>query len=100
MAKLKLVLSCLLVVAIVAVGFIFFFRNDTPISVNFIVFSSSSLGVGFWILSSFVLGVLLGWLIGLPRELLLKATNKKNLRKLRNQETELSRLKRNAVKGN
>jgi len=100
MAFLKLVLSLLIVCVVVTVGLIFSFRNDAPVSIDFLLFQFSSMGLGFWVLLSFIVGIILGWLISLPKGLVLKFSNQHQQKKLDRQSHELSRLKGASVKGN
>jgi len=100
MAFLKLGLSVLLVVLFIVIGMLFIFHNSAPVSVSFYVIQISSIGIGWWIFLSLILGILLGWLSVLPVGVLQKLSIKNKQRKLESQATELSRLKGVSVKGN
>jgi len=100
MAFLKLGVSVLLIILFVIIGMLFVFHNSAPVSVDFFVIQISSIGVGWWISLSLILGILLGWLSVLPVGVLQKLSIKNKQRKLESQATELSRLKGVSMKGN
>ena len=100
MALLKLILSVLLVFIFVIFGMVFVFHNSAPVLVDFFLIQFSSMGIGFWIFVSLILGIFLGWLSLLPVGILLKLSIKSSQRKLKSQANELSHLKGVPVKGN
>ena len=99
MKMLKFFVSAMVVLVIVVFGLIFGFHNNEAITVDFLVFKSSSMGIGFWMLLSLLLGAILGWLISLPKVIFLKISNQRQQLKVNNQEAELSRLKGLPLKG-
>ena len=100
MALLKFVLCIMVVIGVVALALMFGFRNKEAILVDFIFVQFSSMGSGFWILSSLISGILVGWLLSVPNSIFLKFSNKKIQRKVKNQSDELTRLKGSFLKGN
>jgi len=89
----------MVVLVIVVFGLIFGFHNSEVITVDFLIFKFSSMGIGFWILVSFMLGAISGWLISLPKGLFLKVSNQRHQIKVKSQAAELSRLKGLPLKG-
>jgi len=100
MALLKFVLYAVVVIGVVTLALMFGFRNKEAILVDFIFVQFSSMGSGFWILSSLISGILIGWLLSVPNAILLKFSNKKTQRKVQHLSDELTRLKGSFLKGN
>lgn len=69
MAILKSVFYVILVLTFIVLGLIFSFRNQSLISVNLIFTEIGFLSIGFWLLASLLLGVLLGLFLALPKRL-------------------------------
>jgi len=93
MAALKLFIYIVILLVIVALGMLFGFRNDTAVTVDLLFTDVSTMGIGVWILLSFVIGSLFGWLVSLPSTIGLKVSSKHHQRKIVRQRDELRRLK-------
>ena len=98
MARLKQLLSLLFLVFAVLATLVFYFRNDAVVPVDLFLFEVSGLGVGFWILASFVIGALVGILVSWPVEWFWKISKKSKDKKLQEATTELARMK-TTIKG-
>jgi len=99
MSFVKTLLYMMILLIIIVITLFFGLRNKQAITVDFLFIQFSSLGAGFWIIASLVIGVLLGWLLSLPKGITLKISNQSHRRKLKNQSDELSRLKGSSLKG-
>ncbi len=99
MARIIFILSFLLVLVILLACVVFVLRNDVLIVVDFVFFQFASLSLGFWLLGSLLIGLLLGFLCSVPAQIFLSGTKKLKDKRLQTSETELSRLKRATTKG-
>jgi len=97
---LKFVLYAVIVLVVALLGFIFSSRNETEVALDLFLIQPISLGVGLWVLSSFIIGCVVAWLISWPSHVALKIKNKNQSRKLKNQQDEILRLKGEPAKGN
>jgi len=93
MTTLKLIIYAVILLIVVVLGMTFGFRNDAAVTVDLLFTDVSTLGIGVWILLSFVVGSLFGWLVSLPGTIGLKVSSKQRQRKIDRQRDELSRLK-------
>lgn len=93
MAAVKYLLYLTLLIVFVAVVLIFCWRNEAAVSIDFVLFQGPSLGVGVWIVASFLFGSVLGWFAALPQWLGLKLVNKQRTKQLESKQKELVRLK-------
>ena len=100
MALLKFVLYAVVVIGVITLALMFGLRNKEAILVDFFFVQNATMGSGFWILSSLISGILIGWLLSVPNSIFLKFSNKKIQRKVKNQSDELTRLKGSFLKGN
>ena len=53
----------------IVMGLVFSFRNQSLVSVDFLLYQSAPLSVGFWVLSALIVGVILGILLAYPKKL-------------------------------
>jgi len=97
---LKFTLYIVFILVIAIIGFIFSSRNETEIAIDFFLGQPVSFGGGIWILLSFIIGCMVAWLIILPSHVASKIMNKKQSRKLKNQQEVILRLKGESTKGN
>lgn len=98
MARLKNLLSLLFIVVVILCALIFYFRNDTAVPVDLFIIELDGLGVGGWILASFIVGTTVGVLLSWPLEWFWKASRKSKDKSLQKANTELARIK-NTAKG-
>ena len=97
---LKFALYAVIVLVVALLGFIFASRNETEVALDLFLIQPVSFGVGLWVLSSFIIGCVVAWLISWPSHVALKIKNKNQSRKLKNQQDEILRLKGEPAKGN
>lgn len=72
MALLKTLLYVLVMLVFIVFGLVFSFRNNSDISVDLLFYQTTQFTVGFWLISSLLTGVLIGFLLFLPANLLNK----------------------------
>lgn len=99
MARIVFLFSFLFFLFLLLASIIFVFRNDSLVAVDLLFVELSSLSLGFWLLSSLVLGLVLGLCLSLPANLFLRSTKKVSDKRLMTTQNELSRLKRSPSKG-
>jgi len=97
---LKYTLYVIFILVIVFIGIIFSSRNETEIAIDLFLGAPIVLGGGLWVLSSFIIGCIVAWLISWPSHLAAKIMNKKQSRKLKSLQEEILRLKGESTKGN
>lgn len=98
MAAVRFIFYSFLFLVIVGSALLFIFRNADVVTVDFILFQSSSLSLGFWILVSFLIGSALGWIIALPGWFGLKVLSRRRSKQLQSKQEELLRLKGESAK--
>ncbi len=99
MARIVYFLSFILFLFLLLASIVFVLRNDNLVAVDLLFIELSSLSVGFWLLASLVLGLILGLCLSLPANIFLRSTKKVNEKRLATTQSELSRLKRSPSKG-
>lgn len=99
MARILFALSFLLFVVILLACVVFVLRNDALVAVDLLFVEFTSLSVGFWVLGSLVVGLILGFLFSVPTQIFLFGSKKIKDKRLQTTETKLSRLKRATSKG-
>lgn len=98
MAAIRSFLYLIVILVIVAIALVFCFRNTSSVPVDFLLFQSASLSIGFWVLASFLVGSLLGWLMAVPGWFGLKIQSKRRGQQLQTKQKELVRLKGESAK--
>lgn len=98
MAAVRYILYLLFLLLVAVAALMFSFRNKDLVSIDFFFFQSGSMSLGFWVIASFLVGSLLGWLVMLPAWLELKVSNKQRSRQLKSKDNELLRLKGDTAK--
>lgn len=96
---LKFILYAVFVFLIVIIAIIFSSRNETEVAVDLLLSQPISLGVGLWVLISFIAGSFVMWIITWPSHLASQIINKKQSRKLKAQQEEIVQLKGESAKG-
>lgn len=66
MNRLKTLLTGLIALIALMVGVIFVMRNDQLVTIDFVLFGTSELSSGAWVLASFFVGLCVAWMIALP----------------------------------
>ena len=97
---LKFTLYAVFILVIAIIGFIFSSRNETEIAIDLFFGPPIALGGGLWVLTSFIVGCIVAWLISWPSHVAAKVMNKKQSRKLKSLQEEILQLKGESTKGN
>tara|TARA_R110002167_G_scaffold186072_16_gene386985 strand:- start:3305 stop:3607 length:303 start_codon:yes stop_codon:yes gene_type:complete len=100
MAMLKSLFFLLVMLVFIVIGLIFSFRNHSLISVDLLFLQSSDFSVGFWLLASLIVGVVLGMALVLPNRLIQRFKIHQLSKKLTDDNLSQSRLKAESNKGN
>ena len=69
MAIFKSILYVLVVLTCIILGLIFSFRNQSLVNVDLLFVEIASFSIGFWLLGSLLVGVVLGLFLALPKRL-------------------------------
>lgn len=99
MTALKLICYLVLLIVIIVPAMMFCLRNDTVVTVDFLLTQISVFSVGVWILLSFVIGCVFGLLMTMPSTIRLKLSGKHRQKKIDHQRDELLRLKGEPAEG-
>ena len=70
MATLKFCFYLLVMLMFIVMGIVFSYRNEALVNVDFIFYQFPPLSVGFWVLSVFIIGVVLGGLLAYPKNII------------------------------
>lgn len=89
----KTLITLVVALAILAFGTWFSLRNSQPISLDLIFIQFSPKSLALWLILSLVVGVLLGWLLGLPKRFSQLAALKLKQHQLNQQQKELHQLR-------
>jgi uncharacterized membrane protein YciS (DUF1049 family) len=100
MAMLKFLFYLLVMLVFIVVGLIFTFRNHSLISVDLLFLQSSNFSIGFWLIISLIIGVVLGMALVLPNRLIQKIKIYQLSKKLSNENQSQARVKVESNKGN
>lgn len=90
MNRFKTLLTVLISVCALIVGVIFVMRNDQPMVIDFVLFGTSEMSSGAWVLGSFFVGLCVAWLIALPGFVLGKWRISRQRRKIGAQQAALT----------
>lgn len=93
MSLIRRVTYIVLALIILLVGVLFTSRNNQLVSVDYLIGQSGELYLSFWLISSFILGGVLGVFACSSTILRLKTQKKRTEKKVKHTEVELSRLK-------
>ncbi|UZE94874.1 LapA family protein [Alkalimarinus alittae] len=93
MSLIRRVIYIIVALAILLVGILFSSHNSQLVSVDYLLGKTDAYYLSFWLISSFVLGGLLGVFASSSTILRLKTQNKRTEKKVKHTEVELSRLK-------
>lgn len=93
MSLIRRVTYIILALIILLVGVLFTSRNNQLVSVDYLIGQSGELYLSFWLISSFILGGVLGVFACSSTILRLKTQKKRTEKKVKHTEVELSRLK-------
>lgn len=93
MKLLKNLISLFSLLVVLALGSWFSLRNSEPIGLDLIFVQLEAKSLALWLILSLVVGVLVGWLLGLPKRLSQLAALKIKQRQLNQQEKELHQLR-------
>lgn len=99
MAMLKSLFYLLVMLVFIIVGLIFLFRNQSLINVDFLILQSSNLSIGFWLLVSLLVGVVLGMMLVLPARFLQKRKIHQLSKKIKNNKMPQTHIKVESTKG-
>lgn len=89
----KTLISLILIVLILTLGIWFSLRNSEPVGLDLIFIQFAEKGLGLWLLLTLAAGVLLGWLLSLPKQIKNLAVIKLNQRKLEQLKKEVHQLR-------
>lgn len=70
MAMLKFCFYLLVMLIFIVLGLVFSFRNQSLVNVDLLLYEFPPLSVGIWILSSLIIGVILGASLAYPKNIL------------------------------
>ncbi|MFD2230745.1 lipopolysaccharide assembly protein LapA domain-containing protein [Alkalimarinus sediminis] len=93
MSLIRRIAYFVLALVILLVGVLFTSRNNQLVSVDYLIGQTGELYLAFWLISSFVLGGVLGVFACSSTILRLKTQKKRTEKKVKHTEVELSRLK-------
>lgn len=93
MRLLARILAALVMLACFAFGVLFTFQNDTPVSLDLLIVQFSEQWLAVWVLAAFILGGVIGVLVGVSAVLRLKRQGVATKRQLQSANKELDKLR-------
>lgn len=84
---------------VIVTGLVFSFRNQAVVSVDFLFYQFPSFSIGFWILSTLIVGVLLGIFLSYPKKLFQSIRIKRLSKKMSNDQSLSPKVKTDSAKG-
>jgi uncharacterized integral membrane protein len=100
MAMLKFLFYLFVMLVFILAGLVFSFRNHSMIDVDLLFFQSSNLSVGFWLLSTLIIGFILGVISAFPKRLFQNIKIHKLSQIISGKDLPLTRVKHESNKGN
>ncbi|WP_250657761.1 lipopolysaccharide assembly protein LapA domain-containing protein [Alkalimarinus coralli] len=97
MSLIRRITYIIFAVIVLLIGVLFTSRNNQLVSIDYLIGRSDEYYLAFWLISSFVLGGLLGVFASSSAILKLKTQKKRSEKKAKNTEVELSRIKGGAA---
>lgn len=92
MRAIKLIISILVALLVILLGVLFTIHNTTPVNIDLIWFQLPEASLSLWLVSAFVVGVVVGVIVSGYRNLTLRMRLNSAGRKQRKAETQLQEL--------
>lgn len=93
MARLLQILGYMTFGLVAAVAALAMMENRTPVALHFLGYSTAEVSVYWWLVTTFVLGFVAGWLVGAVGTVRAKLGARRSRRELSARELEIDRLK-------